>query len=274
MNKETFKSILEPEMGANNVATTDDAARILSDAYDYANIGNTCTFFGSMVASGDKATLKDLIKTGFDLNRATGGDEGYILIATGFCLYWVKSTFTQLPPMPPTTVPLAGTMVLFPGNPKDLEKEIKLAFSQGDFNLFVDSLYTALVGHQTTIAGTYNGLVPSVPAPIAVTLPWLGLLSVPPPSGSGLSGSAAIEDELKSKAGEKLEELKDLVEDAVKKAAEGGTKETLKGTLDDVIGKVGELGKSVATNSSTTITQSADASILPTNQPSTNNFSG
>ena len=46
--------------------------------------------------------------------------------------------------------------------------------------------------------------------------------------------------------------------------------ETLKGTLDDVIGKVGELGKSVATNSTTELTFTTP----PIETLGQNNFSG
>ena len=174
MNATTFKSMLKPEMGTNNVTNTDHAAQILADAYDLANIGSSCTFFGSTVTGGDKTSLKNMLKTAFDVNKLTNSKDGFIIMATGFCSYWLTATFTPLPMMPPCIAPLKGTTVLFPGNPDDLEKDLKIAFNQPDFDSFVNFLYNTLVSHQTTIAGTYNGNVPALPAPIPAILPWVG----------------------------------------------------------------------------------------------------
>jgi len=187
MNAATFKSLLKPEMGTNNVKDTDHAAQILADAYDLANIGTSCTFFGSTVMSGDKSTLKSMLKTGFDINKMTNTKNGFIIMATGFCSYWLTATFTPLPTLPPCIAPLKGTTVLFPGNPDELEKDLKMAFNQPDFDSFVNFLYNSLVSHHTTIAGTYNGNVPALPSPIPAILPWVGIISAPLPNSGSVS---------------------------------------------------------------------------------------
>jgi hypothetical protein len=192
MNAVTFKSMLTPEMGTNNVTDTDHAAQLLADAYDLANIGSSCTFFGSTVISGDKDTLKKFIKLAFDTNKTTNTKSGFILMATGFCSYWLKAVFTPLPTLPPCISPLKGTTVLFPGEPTELEKDLIKAFDQPEFEMFTDTLYNALVAHHTKIAGTYNGLVPAFPSPIPGIFPWVAILSAPLPD-TGTSGTSGTD---------------------------------------------------------------------------------
>jgi hypothetical protein len=120
MNKQTFKSLLKPEMGTNSVDDVDHAAKILADAYELSTIGSSCTFYGSTLVRGDKSTLEKFIKAAFEVNKSTNSKNGYILMAVGFCSYWIGTTFTPLPPMPPAISSTVGTKVLFPGDPKKL----------------------------------------------------------------------------------------------------------------------------------------------------------
>jgi hypothetical protein len=81
--------------------------------------------------------------------------------------------------MPPMMSPMAGVQVIFPGSPRGLDADIKKAFQQGSTDAVLRSLANALIKHQFTISGIYSGILPSIPTPIPMILPWTGLLSLP-----------------------------------------------------------------------------------------------
>lgn len=176
MNAQTFKSLLKPEMASFNIKDNKHMADLLSTAYDLANIGTSGTIFGSKILKGNKETLKSLIEKGFELNFKGNTNEGFSIVASGFSAYWVGSTFTPMPPMPPMTTPGAGTIVIFPGNPKGLSDDLKMAFAENDdFEKFASKLVNALVKFHLTIAGTYAGFIGWAP----MVLPWSAIMTSP-----------------------------------------------------------------------------------------------
>jgi hypothetical protein len=185
MNVDLFKSLLRPYWQSFSINDLDDAADKIATAYDLSNIGNSAPFFGAKLIRGDKDTLKSFLSFGLKLNfnlkeklPDPSVEPGFTLMATGFCLYWVSSTFSPVPPMPPMFAPTTGVQVLFPGIPIGLDKALKEAFNNTDIEIVLSAFANALVLHQLTIAGTYAGLSPGVPSPIPLVLPWTGLLSL------------------------------------------------------------------------------------------------
>jgi len=186
MNVNLFKSILRPYWGSWGVNGFDDAADKIATAYELSNIGDSAPFFGAKLIRGDKDTLKKFISLGLQVNfylKSTDPDSvepGFTLMSTGFCLYWLNSTWSPLPPMPPMIAPTTGIQVLIPGLPKPLDKALKNTFKQKSIEESLSDFSNALVLHLLTIGGTYSGLFypPGSPTPIPLVLPWTSLLSV------------------------------------------------------------------------------------------------
>jgi hypothetical protein len=179
-----FKNTLKPLMEPLTLGDYEKAADAIATAYDLANVGSSMTIFGSILLKGDKETLKKFLLQGFTMNAGLAKyqpvvEPGWTVMANGFCMYWATATFTPLPPMPPIISPLQGTQVIFPGSPSGLDIGLKVALTQGDLNNSLDILSLVLIAHQLTIAGTYNGLVPSVPSPVPFIMPWIAILSIP-----------------------------------------------------------------------------------------------
>jgi len=187
MNVKLFKSLLRPYWNTWSVNNLDDAADKISKAYHLSNIGDTAPFFGAKLIKGDKETLKKFLSSGLKLNfRLTQKlpdpfvEPGFTLMANGFCLYWINSRFIPIPPMPPMIAPTSGVQVLFPGVPFGFDKALKKVFNDlTDVDDTLTAFTNALIAHQLTVAGTYSGLVPAIPSPIPLVLPWVGLLSLP-----------------------------------------------------------------------------------------------
>jgi len=184
MVAKVFKSILTPLMEQQAFTNYEKAADAIATAYDLSNVGMSMTIFGSILMKGDKETLKSFLLQGLTMNSGLTSylpvvEPGWTLMANGFCLYWATATFTPLPPMPPTVSPLTGTQVLFPGSPSILDIGLKVAFTQGDLTNALNILSLVLIAHQLTIAGTYNGLIPSAPSPIPFLAPWAAIIGIP-----------------------------------------------------------------------------------------------
>jgi hypothetical protein len=187
MNAELFKSTLRPFWRSWGVSDLDDAADKIAMAYELSNIGDTAPFFGAKLIKGDKDTLKQFLslglKTNFHLTQISEDsvDPGFTLMATGFCFYWMKSTFAPLPAMPPMIAPTSGVQVLFPGLLKPLDGDLKKVFKNTDMEASLSSFSNALVKHLLSVAGIYSGLFypPGSPSPIPLVLPWATLLSLP-----------------------------------------------------------------------------------------------
>ena len=187
MNAELFKSTLRPFWRSWGVSDLDDAADKIAMAYELSNIGDTAPFFGAKLIKGDKDTLKQFLslglKTNFYLTQLSEDsvDPGFTLMATGFCFYWMKSTFAPLPAMPPMIAPTSGVQVLFPGLLKPLDGDLKKVFKNTDMEASLSSFSNALVKHLLSVAGIYSGLFypPGSPSPIPLVLPWSTLLSLP-----------------------------------------------------------------------------------------------
>lgn len=187
MNVELFKSTLRPYWRSWGINDLDDAADKIATAYELSNIGDTAPFFGAKLIKGDKDTLKQFLSLGLQVNfhlTSTDPDSvepGFTLMATGFCLYWLKSTWTPMPPMPPMIAPTTGVQVLIPGLPKPLDKALKSTFKHKEIEESLSDFSNALVAHLLTIGGIYSGLFypPGSPSPIPLVLPWTSLLSLP-----------------------------------------------------------------------------------------------
>ena len=132
MNVDLFKSLLRPYWNTWSVNNLSTAANRIATAYDLANIGESGPFFGAKLIKGNKNILQQFLSNGLILNYSLTTElpppfvePGFTLMATGFCMYWVSSAFTPLPPMPPMIAPTTGVTVLFPGVPIGLDKAIK-----------------------------------------------------------------------------------------------------------------------------------------------------
>jgi hypothetical protein len=183
MNVELFKSLLRPYWNTWSVNNLDDAADKIATAYDLSNIASSGPFFGAKLVKGDRQTLKTFLSAGLNVNfglqvKPPDITPGFTLMATGFCMYWVGSIFTPLPAMPPMVAPTTGCQVLFPGIPVGFDMELKRTFDNTDVEQALTSFANSLVKHQLTIMGIYSGLVPSVPSPIPLVLPWTAMLSI------------------------------------------------------------------------------------------------
>lgn len=179
-----FKNILKPLMEPLTLADYEKAADAIATAYDLANVGSSMTLFGSTLLKGDKETLKQFLLQGLTMNAGLVKylpvvEPGWTMMANGFCMYWATAVFTPLPPMPPIVSPLQGTQVIFPGTPTGLDIGLKVALTQGDLDNALNILSLVLMAHQLTIAGTYNGLIPTVPSPVPFIMPWVVILSIP-----------------------------------------------------------------------------------------------
>ena len=184
MNVELFKSYLRPYWNTWSVNNLDDAADKISTAYDLSNIGSSGPIFGAKLIKGDKETLKQFLSAGLNVNfglqvKPPGVPSGFTLMATGFCMYWVGSTFTPLPAMPPMVAPTTGCQVLFPGLPVGFDADLKNTFDNTSVEEALTAFGNSLIKHQLTVMGIYSGLVPGVPSPIPLVLPWTAMLSVP-----------------------------------------------------------------------------------------------
>jgi len=187
MNVELFKSTLLPYWRSWSINDLDDAADKIATAYELSNVADSGPLFGAKLIKGDKDKLKQFLSLGLKTNfylKLSSQDSvepGFTLMATGFCLYWVQSTFTPMPPMPPMIAPTTGVQVLFPGLPKPLDKALKDTFKHKEPEQSLTDFANALVVHLMTIAGTYSGLFypPGSPSPVPLVLPWAGILSLP-----------------------------------------------------------------------------------------------
>lgn len=185
MNASIFKSLLSPYWKTWAIRDFTDAADKIATAYELANIGSTAPFFGAKLIRGNKAILQTFLTLGMGVNfslplpyEQDKTEPGFTLMAIGFCLYWTGATFMPLPPMPPMMTPITGAQVIFPGVPRGLDHDIKKAFQQGDADSVLQHLSIALIKHQLTISGIYSGVLPSVPTPVPMILPWTGLFSL------------------------------------------------------------------------------------------------
>lgn len=127
----------------------------------------------------------------------------YMTMAIGFCLYWTTAQFAPMPPMPPCIAPSPGVQILFPGTPVPLNSALKEGFKQqqtGD--AAIRNLYNCVIGHQFTIFGLYNGLLPSPIGPVGpVPIPWFSLINIPqPPIPSPSSLIDSLKDNIIDKA--------------------------------------------------------------------------
>lgn len=186
MNVELFKSFLRPFWNTWAVGGIPDAADKIATAYELSNIASSGPFFGAKLVKGNKEVLTSFLTQGLSLNFSLQVktpspfvEPGFTLMATGFCFYWLGSTFTPFPPMPPMFAPSPGASVIFPGVPVGFDKALKETFDNTEVESALTSFANALIAHQLTIVGIYAGLAPAAPSPIPLVLPWTSILSIP-----------------------------------------------------------------------------------------------
>lgn len=158
MNVELFKSFLRPFWNTWSVGGIPDAADKIATAYELSNIGSSGPFFGAKLVKGNKEVLTNFLTQGLSLNFSLQVktpspfvEPGFTLMATGFCFYWLGSTFTPFPPMPPMFAPSPGASVIFPGVPVGFDKALKETFDNTEVESALTSFANALVAHQLTI---------------------------------------------------------------------------------------------------------------------------
>jgi len=108
----------------------------------------------------------------------------YLVMATGYCLYWITAKMSPVPPMPPCIAPTTGTLVLIPGLPVPLNSDLAKTFTKGNTVIqAIGKLYNSLITHQLTIIGVYLGIIPFFPSPIpGPPIPWFAMLNIPFPN--------------------------------------------------------------------------------------------
>lgn len=108
----------------------------------------------------------------------------YLVMSTGYCLYWLTASMSPVPPMPPCIGPSGGTLVLVPGLPTPLNSDLAKTFTKGNTVLqAVGKLYNSLIAHQLTVVGIYLGIIPFFPSPIpGPPIPWFSMLNIPFPN--------------------------------------------------------------------------------------------
>lgn len=108
----------------------------------------------------------------------------YLVMSTGYCLYWLTARMAPVPPMPPCVGPSGGTLILLPGLPTPLNSDLAKTFTKGNTVIqAIGKLYNSLIAHQLTVAGVYLGIVPFFPSPIpGPPIPWFSMLNIPFPN--------------------------------------------------------------------------------------------
>lgn len=108
----------------------------------------------------------------------------YLVMSTGYCLYWLTARMSPVPPMPPCIGPTAGVVILLPGLPTPLNSDLGKTFTKGNTVIqAIGKLYNSLVAHQLTVAGIYLGIIPFFPSPIpGPPIPWFSMLNIPFPN--------------------------------------------------------------------------------------------
>lgn len=109
---------------------------------------------------------------------------GFLIMSTGFCLYWLSSTISPVPPMPPCIAPTFGSRVVFPGTPVPLNSDLYNTFKSPQTpDEAIVKFYNSLILHQFSIIGIYGGIIPFFPTPIAgPPIPWFSILNIPFPN--------------------------------------------------------------------------------------------
>lgn len=130
-----------------------------------------------------KDALKCIKKLGGIVDLLDVSKIAYLVMATGYCLYWLTANMSPVPPMPPCIGPTTGTIILIPGLPLPLNSDLSKTFKNGNTVLqAVGKLYNSLIQHQLMIIGVYLGIIPFVPSPIpGPPIPWFSMLNIPFP---------------------------------------------------------------------------------------------
>ena len=164
----------------------------------------------------------------------------YLVMSTGYCLYWLTSRMSPVPPMPPCIGPTGGTLVLLPGLPTPLNSDLAKTFAKGNTVIqAIGKLYNSLIAHQLTVAGVYLGIIPFFPSPIpGPPIPWFSMLNIPFPDVN-LPGILGGKDSKGAEERKKKEE--EIAKDPDGASKKAGDK--LKGALDGLKKQSEDLAK-------------------------------
>jgi hypothetical protein len=95
--------------------------------------------------------------------------------ANGVIQYWTGKSFVPSA-VPPGMVITTSNTVTFPGVPAPLASQLNQAFQHSEADQTVRIMKSAFQGHLQTIAGVWNGLMPSPTGPVtAPPFPWTGI---------------------------------------------------------------------------------------------------
>lgn len=164
----------------------------------------------------------------------------YLVMSTGYCLYWLTARMAPVPPMPPCIGPTGGTLILLPGLPTPLNSDLGKTFAKGNTVIqAIGKLYNSLIAHQLTVAGVYLGIIPFFPSPVpGPPIPWFSMLNIPFPDVNlpGILGGKKSQgaDQRKKK------------EEEISKDPDGASKnagEKLKGALEGLKKQSKDLAK-------------------------------
>lgn len=185
MDEKIFKSILKPQIKANTPKNPKDAANMIADAYNFANMTSFTMFGQKFLKTNNMQWFKYDLEQGFMHNSfivdkpksqidAEKEEVGWKLIARGFYNYWKNASFSEIPPPPGIASATTGVSVEYPGDIKNLAKKLKFAFNEGTVDGFLETLSNILIEFENSITGTYTGTLPN--GAVAV-LPWSGVFS-------------------------------------------------------------------------------------------------
>jgi hypothetical protein len=111
-------------------------------------------------------------------------EEIFTPVAAAICGEWSKEIFTPATVPPGYVTPTVGYVVLVPGVPTNLAKDLAKAFfiaqpelnKDTAFNVFITALILAYTKHLLTISGLFTGLIPAAPSPIpGPPFPWIAV---------------------------------------------------------------------------------------------------
>ena len=159
--------------------------------YELASIA-AMTSFGSLplikgTAAGIQKGFEDSFQAAQDWGIANITSDDYTVknwyndmpltvwlpAAQGVVDYWAGGTMLPTPP-PPGGAVGPTNVILIPGTPTPLNKDISDAFKTQNINDVVNGLNDSFVNHLKLVTGVWTGVTPSVP-PLPLIFPWVGL---------------------------------------------------------------------------------------------------
>ncbi len=205
MSWATFKTNLEKELKdralssdepVSQVADLADLAKKIVDLYHIEATNSVDGFFRPILArplfEPGKAAIESAIVSSLTLMFNANLKPSIMSlspIGLATAAYWapaiIPGTISLSPPTPPTTIPLPGSFVVFPGNPMAVTNGFYKAFTsynnEGDFEASLSKVAQDITdgfsAHMTSIAGLWIGATPAYPI-VPVPIPWVGMTPI------------------------------------------------------------------------------------------------